>query len=106
MPSCISLREPRSRPRVRFRRATRCMSPTGSARSIYRQRSSGSLLRCLGAPNAAVAALGAALQLVHTLLPGEGAGLLRSLTPHAVGPLSRAAGASVGLALLFAARGL
>jgi lysyl-tRNA synthetase class 2 len=55
---------------------------------------------------AAVVALGAALQLVHTLLPGEGAGLLRSLTPHAVGPLSRAAGASAGLALLFAARGL
>jgi lysyl-tRNA synthetase class 2 len=51
-------------------------------------------------------ATGAALQLLHTLLPGEGAGILRSVTPAAVGPLARAAGASAGLALLFAARGL
>jgi lysyl-tRNA synthetase, class II len=55
---------------------------------------------------AAFVAAGAALQLLHTLLPGEGAGILRSLTPNAVGPLERAAAASAGLALLFAARGL
>jgi len=51
-------------------------------------------------------ATGAALMLLHTLLPGESTGALRSLTPAAVGPLTRAAGASAGLALLFAARGL
>ena len=55
---------------------------------------------------AAFVAAGAALELLHTLLPGESHGLLRSLTPSAVGPLARAAGASAGLALLFAARGL
>ncbi len=51
-------------------------------------------------------ALAGALELLHTILPGENTGLLRSLTPDAVGPLTRAAGAFGGLALLFAARGL
>ena len=51
-------------------------------------------------------AMGGALQLLHTLLPGESAGVLRDVTPEAVGPLARAAAASAGLALLFAARGL
>jgi len=55
---------------------------------------------------AVVVATGAALMLLHTLLPGESTDALRSLTPAAVGPLTRAAGASAGLALLFAARGL
>jgi lysyl-tRNA synthetase, class II len=55
---------------------------------------------------AAVVGIGAALQLLHTLLPGESEGLLRDLTPDAVGPLARAAGAFAALALLFAARGL
>jgi lysyl-tRNA synthetase class 2 len=55
---------------------------------------------------AAVVAMGAALQLLHTLLPGESEGLLRDLTPDAVGPLARAAGVFSALALLFAARGL
>jgi len=55
---------------------------------------------------AAFVALGGVMQLVHTLLPGENSGLLRTLTPGAVGPLAHAAGAIVGLALVFAARGL
>src|SRR5207248_11724846 len=49
---------------------------------------------------AAVVALGAVLQLLHALLPGESRGL------PAVGPLAHATGAFAGLALLFAARGL
>jgi lysyl-tRNA synthetase class 2 len=52
-----------------------------------------------------VAAAGA-LNLLHAMLPGENAGLLRSLTPDAVGPLARAAAALMGIALLLAARGL
>ena len=55
---------------------------------------------------AAFVATGAGLQLFHTILPGDGSGVLHSLTPAAVGPLTRAAGASAALALLFAARGL
>jgi lysyl-tRNA synthetase class 2 len=55
---------------------------------------------------AVVVATGAALQVLHALIPGESTGVLRSLTPAAVAPLTRAAGASAGLALLFAARGL
>lgn len=54
----------------------------------------------------ALVATGALLQLLHVLLPGESRGILPTLTPAAVGPLARAAGASAGLALLFAARGL
>ena len=55
---------------------------------------------------ASVVAVGGALNLVHTILPGDDAGLLHSLTPDAVGPLTRAAGALAGVALLVAARGL
>ena len=55
---------------------------------------------------AAFVAAGASLQLLHTVLPGGGGGVVRSLTPDGVLPLTRAAGAFTGLALLFAARGL
>jgi lysyl-tRNA synthetase class 2 len=55
---------------------------------------------------AMVVATAAILELLHSLLPGESQGVLRDLTPDAVGPLSRAAGAFLGLALLFASRGL
>jgi len=53
-----------------------------------------------------VVAAGAALDLVHALLPGDTSGVLRSLTPDAVGPLSRAAGVFAAVALLIASRGL
>src|SRR5207253_11300979 len=43
---------------------------------------------------------------LHTILPGQSDGVLQSLTPAAVGSLTRATGASAALALLFAARGL
>ena len=52
-----------------------------------------------------VAAAGA-LDLLHTMLPGESQGLLHALTPDAVGPLARAACAFAGAALLLASRGL
>jgi lysyl-tRNA synthetase class 2 len=55
---------------------------------------------------ASVVAIGAVLNLVHTILPGDDTGLLHSFTPDAVGPLARAAGALAGVALLVAARGL
>ncbi len=55
---------------------------------------------------ATVVAVGAVLNLVHTILPGDDTGLLHSFTPDAVGPLARAAGALAGVALLVAARGL
>jgi len=55
---------------------------------------------------AAVVAAGGALNLFHALLPGDDTGLLRSMTPDAVGPLAHAAAALVAVALLFAARGL
>jgi len=55
---------------------------------------------------ATLVALAGGLQLLHTVLPGGDHGALRDLTPDAVGPLARAAGAFLGLALLFAARGL
>ena len=55
---------------------------------------------------ASVVTVGGALNLVHTILPGDDAGLLHSITPDAVGPLARAAGALAGVALLVAARGL
>ena len=52
-----------------------------------------------------VAAAGA-LNVLHAVLPGDDEGLLRSLTPDAVGPLARAAAVLTGIALLLAARGL
>jgi lysyl-tRNA synthetase class 2 len=55
---------------------------------------------------AALVALAGALDLAHAILPGDNDGLVRALTPDAVGPLTRAASALVGLALLVAARGL
>jgi lysyl-tRNA synthetase class 2 len=55
---------------------------------------------------ATVVAAGAALDLFHAMLPGQDTGLLRSMTPDAVGPLARAACALVAVALLAAARGL
>jgi lysyl-tRNA synthetase class 2 len=55
---------------------------------------------------ASVVAVGAVLNLVHTILPGDDTGVLHSLTPDAVGPLARAAGALAAVALLVAARGL
>ena len=55
---------------------------------------------------ATVVAAGASLDLFHAMLPGEDTGLLRSVTPDAVGPLAHAAGALVAAALLVAARGL
>jgi lysyl-tRNA synthetase class 2 len=55
---------------------------------------------------AAIVAIAGGLQLLHTVLPGENEGVLHELAPDAVGPLARAAGAFLGLALLFAARGL
>jgi lysyl-tRNA synthetase class 2 len=53
-----------------------------------------------------VVAAAATLELLHAVLPGPNDGMLRNLTPDAVGPLSRAAGTFAGLALLFASRGL
>jgi len=55
---------------------------------------------------ASLVAFAGALDLVHVILPGDNEGLIRAVTPDAVGPLTRAAGALVGLALLVAARGL
>ena len=52
-----------------------------------------------------VAAAGG-LNVLHAVLPGDDEGLLRSLTPDAVGPLARAAAVLTGIALLLAARGL
>ena len=55
---------------------------------------------------AALVSFAGALDLVHGVLPGENEGVVRALTPDAVGPLTRAAATLVGLALLVAARGL
>ena len=56
---------------------------------------------------ALVVAAAGALEVLHAILPGASdSGLVRSLTPDAAGPLSRAAGCFAGIALLFAARGL
>src|SRR5262249_57246032 len=55
---------------------------------------------------AAFVAAAASLQLFLAVRPGGGGGVVRSLTPDGVVPLTRAAGAFTGLALLFAARGL
>ncbi len=51
-------------------------------------------------------AFAGALDLVHGILPGENEGVVRALTPDAVGPLTRAAATLVGLSLLVASRGL
>jgi lysyl-tRNA synthetase, class II len=55
---------------------------------------------------AALVTFAGALDLAHGILPGENAGIMRALTPDAVGPFTRAAATLVGLALLVAARGL
>jgi len=55
---------------------------------------------------AALVALAGALDLVHGILPGDNEGIVRALTPDAVGPLTRAAATLVGLGLIVAARGL
>ncbi len=55
---------------------------------------------------ATLVATGGALNLLHATLPGADTGVLRSLTPDAVGPLARAAGVVSSIALLVAARGL
>jgi len=55
---------------------------------------------------AALVAAAGGLDLLMEVLPGKNEGLLRSLTPDAVGPLAHAARAIAGLALLIAARGL
>jgi len=52
---------------------------------------------------ATVVAVAGSLNLLHTMLPGTDAGLLRSLTPDAVGPLARAAGVLTAVALLVVA---
>ncbi len=51
-------------------------------------------------------AVGALLNLLHTVLPGENSGLLHNLTPDAVGPFTHAVGVVASVALLVAARGL
>ncbi|HEX6762462.1 MAG TPA: phosphatidylglycerol lysyltransferase domain-containing protein [Gaiellaceae bacterium] len=55
---------------------------------------------------AALVACAGALDLAHGILPGDNEGVVRALTPDAVGPLTRATAALVGLALIVAARGL
>jgi len=53
-----------------------------------------------------IVAAGAVLDVLHATAPGDDSGLLRPLTPDAVGPLARAAGVLVAIALLASARGL
>jgi lysyl-tRNA synthetase, class II len=55
---------------------------------------------------ASVVATGGLLNLIHGVLPGRNAGLLHSLTPDAVGPLSKAFGVFAAVAMLVASRGL
>lgn len=55
---------------------------------------------------ATVVAAGGLLNLLHGVLPGDDSGLVRTLTPDAVGPLTRAAGVLAAVAMLVAARGL
>jgi len=55
---------------------------------------------------AALVSFAGALDLAHGILPGENQGVMRALTPDAVGPFTRAAATLIGLALLVAARGL
>jgi lysyl-tRNA synthetase class 2 len=53
-----------------------------------------------------IVAAGAALDLLHAVVPGDDEGLLRSLTPDAVGPLAHAAGVLTAIGLLASSRGL
>ena len=53
-----------------------------------------------------IVGVGALLNLIHAVLPGENTGLLRNLTPDAVGPFAHAVGVVASVALLVAARGL
>jgi lysyl-tRNA synthetase, class II len=55
---------------------------------------------------AALVTFAGALDLLHGILPGDNEGIVRALTPDAVGPLTRAAATLVGLGLIVAARGL
>jgi lysyl-tRNA synthetase class 2 len=55
---------------------------------------------------ALIVGAGALLNVLHAILPGRDMGLLHSLTPGNVGPLTYAAGVVAGVALLVAARGL
>ena len=55
---------------------------------------------------ATAVAAGGALNLFHAMLPGDDRGLLRSVTPDAVGPLAHATGALLATGLLVASRGL
>src|SRR5579862_7748095 len=55
---------------------------------------------------ATLVAFSGAMQLLYAILPGDHHGMLHGVLPGAVVPLSHAAGASLGVALLFAARGL
>jgi len=55
---------------------------------------------------ACTVAAGAGLDLLHAILPGEDTGILRPLTPDAVGPLTRAAAVLTATALLLVVRGL
>jgi lysyl-tRNA synthetase class 2 len=55
---------------------------------------------------ATAVAAGGALNLFHAMLPGDDRGLLRSMTPDAVGPLAHATGALLAAGLLVASRGL
>jgi lysyl-tRNA synthetase class 2 len=50
--------------------------------------------------------IGALLNLVHAVIPGENVGLVRDFTPDAVGPFAHAVGVVASVALLVAARGL
>ena len=50
--------------------------------------------------------VGALLNLIHAVLPGENTGLVRNFTPDAVGPFAHALGVVASVALLIAARGL
>src|SRR5262249_24273235 len=55
---------------------------------------------------AVVVAAAGGFELLPAVLPGTNDGVLRALTPDAVGPLSHAACVFAGVALLFASRGL
>jgi lysyl-tRNA synthetase class 2 len=55
---------------------------------------------------AIVVGAGGLLNLIHAVLPGHNRGLLHGITPDAVGPLAKAAGAFAAVAMLVAARGL
>jgi lysyl-tRNA synthetase class 2 len=54
----------------------------------------------------AIVGVGALLNLVHAVIPGENEGLIRNVTPDAIGPFAHAVGVVASVALLVAARGL